>query len=193
MRFSERISTFLRKNATTRETSSINYSDMQKRSEFLETAVGMAEWALEGVCFNDACNRAEILGSFLIHYTDHDEVKEAICHYLEDICQRESLPRWVRRDIIFCLSRHFIEPDINCVYDDMLNLYGYEESDCEAAERYYDATAEVRDVLQRDLDEGILKLLERYDQKKQYYLNNAQYISELYALVDSIECGKYGI
>lgn len=163
-------------------------SIVQDRYRNLDTAVGMGEWAAEAAGFNDACNRAEILGRFLLRYDDRDEVVEAVCIYLTNL--RELIPSgWMRRDIVFRLSSHFMEPSIDDVYDDMLNNYGYDEADCSAAEAYHHATVKERTEMSKRLDPNILKILERYYRDERYYRENAAYIDEIYNLIDDIECG----
>lgn len=152
------------------------------------TAIDMALWAseLEGN-LDDACERARQFGDFLIHYRDEEEAKAALTQFTERIC-RENIPRWVCRDILFCTSQQFLEPDLEML------AYGIV--------REYDTSNEVYDQIASHRvtsPEACLQLCETLCPeaanrlnalriKAQHYQQNADYISGLRELVDTISC-----
>lgn len=165
----------------------------QMRFEDLDNALNMALWASNCLAFNDFCNRADIFGKFILHHDDREEAKKALDKYIETVCQQEYIPRWMRRDILFNCSQHFLEPDMNDVYSCVLNKYACGEMLCEKIEVYHAATEEERAKMRDEFDHDVLKLLDRHYRKEQYYRENAEYIKELDDLVDSIQCDRYGI
>lgn len=164
------------------------------RWENLNRLPVMVSWATESCTFNDACNRAEILGNFILHHNKRDEAKEALKDYVEAICQHESAARYVRRDIIFCLESYFLEPDYDTLCDEVLNAYddaGEALSDLVVC--YKMADEEERKEIRDKLPQEVNTLIDEFYENFAYYHKNQTYIDELHGIVDAIMGDKYGI
>lgn len=150
------------------------------------TATNIALWAseLEG-SLDDACERASQFGEFLIHYGDEKEAKAALTQFIERI-YREAIPRWMRRDILFCMSQQFLEPDLEeLAYEIVWGHDGGNEVYDQIAS--YHATS-LEDLLQRceTLCPEAANRLNALRIKAQHYQQNAEYISGLKELADAI-------
>lgn len=157
------------------------------------SAIGMAVWASDlNLSFKKACERADRFGNYLIHHEDMDEAKAALIKYTETIARASFLPRWVRRDILFKASQHFIEPDFECFANE---VYGVEEDDAlfNQMMAYHAADAETRIKLRSGFTQDILEMLDGYYESAEHYQQRQRFIMELKEIENMIECEKYGI
>lgn len=165
-----------------------------KRSTF--TAPEMSEWARDSsLSFYELCERADQFGIFILHYEERKKAKTVLEQYTEAVCQMKGLPRWMRRDILFNVSRHFMEPDFECFADDELFNGGFEDGEAlyDQAVAYNAADAETRKGMRTTFCPEALALIDSYYARAEYYQQNQKYIQELKDLEETIECSKYGI
>lgn len=156
-----------------------------------------ALWASKKNEFSEWCGRTDVFGFLIVRHPDHEAAKTALTVYLESVCSMKELPRWVRRDIVFKATQHFIEPDIEEVHDFILNSGEYDETEAwpltDQVQAYHEADEEKRQKMRGEFDQHILALLDGFYEKLAFYQANKAYIGELYVLGDLIECKKYGI
>lgn len=169
----------------------------QKEYNF-DTATGMAEWASQGASLKDLCDRAYILGNFLIHYDDENEAKNALVIYTRKICEMTFMPRFLRRDILACVSRPMMRPDIDTeCYEKVINDYDYTEAEgtaiCMQIASYMLADEAKKLEMRADFDVEILQLVDCYLKKAEFYVKNQSFIKDLYQIEDKIESDEYGI
>lgn len=163
-----------------------------------EVLMAAANWAASGGSFNEYRERANAFGFFAVRHQDHVAAKIALTKYLEKICQRDEMPRWMRRDIIFKATQYLLEPDIEEVYEYILNSGAYEENEaqkcCDRVQAYNDANDEMRaDMRGGCFDAKILELLDGFYEEIEFYKQHEAYLKELEELENAIECQKYGI
>lgn len=156
-----------------------------------------ALWASEMGGFDEWRERTNVFGFLVARHPNHEAAKAALATYFENVCSRSELARWVRRDIVFNATQHFMEPDIEEVHEYILNSGEYDKGEAwslsDRIQEYYEADEEKRQGMREGFDQTILELLDGFQEKHAFYQANRVYLDELYALADSIECGKYGI
>lgn len=159
----------------------------------LHMATNMAHWALNPGPFNHMCNCASILGNFLIHYWNREEAKTALAIYARGIASNQAAARFTRRDILFDLKRHFMEPDFDSFLDEIYDSSGEDEELYQQLKQYDQADDATRSQMRTEINSEVLLLLDAYYERVRFYRENQEYLNELYELEESIECNEYGI
>lgn len=156
-----------------------------------------ALWASEESGLDEWNERTSTFGFLVARHPNHETAKVALATYFEHVCSMKELARWLRRDIVFNATQHFMEPDIEEVHEFILNNGEYDEDEAWAlsdrVQAYHEASAEKRQEMRSSFDETILALLDGFHEKLAFYHANQAYLDELYDLTSSIECEKYGI
>lgn len=156
-----------------------------------------ALWASEMNGLDEWKERTNAFGFLVARHPNHEAAKAALATYFENVCSVEELVRWLRRDIVFNATQHFMEPDIEEVHYFVLNSGEYDENEAwplaDRVQAYHEASAEKRQGMRSGFDETILALLDGFHEKLAFYHANRAYLDELYGLTYSIECEKYGI
>lgn len=153
----------------------------------LNQAMDKAVWAVETKILAELFHRATQLGDFMLRYDNFDEAKTALEFYVKTIYALRC-PFWVKRDIIFNLTRSLSAPDFDTLCEDIMDQWDEGEVICDEMVSYKIAIDEGRaQSCATGLPEEIRELVDMHHEKMVYYREHQARIDALRSAVDMVD------